>query len=53
MKLEGLRIEARQKLAARRPESLGRASRISGVTPADVAVLMIYLKKRADETIDN
>ncbi|HWQ57548.1 MAG TPA: tRNA uridine-5-carboxymethylaminomethyl(34) synthesis enzyme MnmG [Clostridia bacterium] len=52
-KLEGLRIEARQKLAARRPESLGRASRISGVTPADVAVLMIYLKKRADETIDN
>ncbi len=43
--MEGLRIEARQKLAARKPESLGRAGRISGVSPADIAVLMIYLKK--------
>ncbi len=43
--MDGLRIEARQKLAAARPESLGRASRIPGVSPADIAVLMIYLKK--------
>ncbi len=47
MAISGLRIEARQKLAARRPESLGRAGRISGVSPADVAVLMIHLKKTA------
>ncbi|OQA73150.1 MAG: tRNA uridine 5-carboxymethylaminomethyl modification enzyme MnmG [Firmicutes bacterium ADurb.Bin248] len=47
--MDGLRIEARQKLAAAKPESLGRASRIPGVSPADVAVLMIYLKKQAAE----
>ena len=43
--MDGLRLEARQKLAQRRPESVGRASRISGVSPADMAVLLIYLKK--------
>ena len=43
--LVGLRIEAREKLKAIRPENLGRASRISGVSPADLAVLMIYLEK--------
>jgi tRNA uridine 5-carboxymethylaminomethyl modification enzyme len=42
--LSGLRIEARQKLDAVRPRSLGQAMRISGVSPADAAVLMIYLK---------
>ncbi len=45
MAMDGLRIEARQKLAARKPESLGRASRISGVSPSDIAVLMIKLKQ--------
>ncbi len=44
MKIDGLRIEARQKLEKIRPESLGQASRISGVSPADISVLMIYLK---------
>ena len=39
----GLRTEARQKLAAVRPESFGRAGRISGVSPADMAALMVYL----------
>ena len=43
--ISGLRLEARQKLNEMRPLSLGQASRISGVSPADIAVLMIYLKK--------
>ena len=43
--LKGLRIEARQKLSAVKPRSLGQAMRISGVSPADAAVLMMYLKK--------
>lgn len=43
--IKGLRIEARQKLAKIRPASLGQAGRISGVSPADIAVLMVYLSK--------
>ncbi len=44
--ISGLRLEARQKLEKMRPRSLGQASRISGVSPADVSVLMIYLEQR-------
>ena len=43
-----LRLEARQKLQAIRPKNLGQASRISGVSPADVAALMVYLKMEAN-----
>ena len=46
--LDGLRLEARQKLAAQRPRSLGQASRISGVSPADIAVLLVHLKRIGD-----
>ena len=42
--ITNLRTEARQKLSAIRPEDLGRASRISGVSPADISVLAVYLK---------
>lgn len=42
----GLSIEARQKLDAIKPENLGQASRISGVSPADISVLMIYLEQQ-------
>ena len=45
LSMQGLRLEARQKLDRLRPVSLGQASRISGVSPADVAALMIYLEK--------
>ena len=43
--IKGLRTEAQQKLNDIRPLNLGQAGRISGVNPADIAVLMVYLKK--------
>ena len=45
LSIQGLRLEARQKLDKIRPLNLGQASRVSGVSPADVTALMIYLEK--------
>ena len=45
LNMSGLRIEARQKLDKQRPRSLGQASRIPGVSPGDVSVMMIWLEK--------
>jgi tRNA uridine 5-carboxymethylaminomethyl modification enzyme len=45
MQVSALSFEARQKLDKHRPETLGQASRISGITPAAVSLLLIHLKK--------
>jgi tRNA uridine 5-carboxymethylaminomethyl modification enzyme len=45
--VRGLTIEARQKLAAQRPRTIGQASRISGVTPAAISLLLVHLKRSA------
>ena len=45
-----LRCEAREKFSTVQPENLGQASRISGITPADITLLMIHLKDRKKNT---
>ncbi|MFR1759688.1 MAG: tRNA uridine-5-carboxymethylaminomethyl(34) synthesis enzyme MnmG, partial [Christensenellaceae bacterium] len=48
--IAGLRLEARQKLAALRPASVGQAARILGVSPADIGVLLVYVKSKGRRT---
>ncbi|HKF39296.1 MAG TPA: tRNA uridine-5-carboxymethylaminomethyl(34) synthesis enzyme MnmG, partial [Ktedonobacteraceae bacterium] len=43
--IQHMRTQARQKLSQIRPQTVGQASRVEGVTPADVAILMVYLEK--------
>ena len=43
--ISALRVESRQKLERYRPDSIGQASRISGVTPADISILLVWLKR--------
>lgn len=45
MAINGLATEAKQKLAEVRPISLGQASRVSGVNPADISILLVYLEQ--------
>lgn len=47
--IKGIRIEAAQKLQKLRPRSIGQASRISGISPADISVLLVYLSRRGNE----
>ncbi|MGN1301510.1 MAG: tRNA uridine-5-carboxymethylaminomethyl(34) synthesis enzyme MnmG [Clostridia bacterium] len=49
LNLKGISLEARQKLDKFRPHSIGQASRISGISPADVSVLLIYLEQKKDK----
>jgi tRNA uridine 5-carboxymethylaminomethyl modification enzyme len=51
--LRGLSVEVRQKLALHRPETLGQASRISGITPAAISVLLVHLKRRTNAVRGN
>jgi tRNA uridine 5-carboxymethylaminomethyl modification enzyme len=44
--VSGLSIEAQQKLNAQRPETIGQAGRISGITPAAISLLLVYLKRK-------
>ena len=44
--VHGLSIEARQKLVMHKPETIGQASRISGITPATISLLLVYLKRK-------
>jgi tRNA uridine 5-carboxymethylaminomethyl modification enzyme len=53
--VHGLSIEARQKLIAHKPETIGQAGRISGITPATISLLLVYLKRKHKKqaSIDN
>ena len=43
--MDGLRLEARQKFSLTKPRTIGQASRISGVNPSDIAMLLLHIRK--------
>ena len=47
-KISGISLEARQKLNKFKPHSIGQASRISGISPADISVLLVYMQQQKD-----
>ncbi|MDE6281822.1 MAG: hypothetical protein K2M15_08580, partial [Oscillospiraceae bacterium] len=49
LSIQGLRLEARQKLDKIRPLNLGQASRVSGVSPADVTALLLFLERKSNQ----
>ncbi len=49
--IHGLPIEAQQKLNAHKPETIGQASRISGITPAAISLLLVYLKRASRDKL--
>jgi len=49
--VRGLSIEAQQKLNKQRPQTLGQAGRISGITPAEISLLLVYMKKKHSEKL--
>lgn len=51
--INSLRIEAKQKLNLYQPVNVGQASRISGVSPADISVLLVYLEQRNRQKVDS
>jgi len=53
LNLKGISLEARQKLDKFKPTSIGQASRISGISPADISVLLIYLEQKNMNKIEN
>ena len=50
--VHGLSIEARQKLMAQKPETIGQAGRISGITPATISLLLVYIKRKNKKQIN-
>ena len=50
--MSGLSLEAREKMGNIKPRSVGQASRISGVSPADISILLIYLEQQRRRGVD-
>jgi tRNA uridine 5-carboxymethylaminomethyl modification enzyme len=50
--VHGLRFEARQKLTSIRPTTIGQASRISGISPADISLLLVHLRRHGSDSSD-